>query len=229
MCIRDREYVIPTYGVWDTFEKIDFESLPEQFVLKCTHDSGGLVICDNKRKLNLVEAKVKLNKSLKHNYYLNGREWPYKDVKPRIIAEKYMVNDSKWELTDYNIHFFNGAPQFILVCSQRFSDEGIREDFYSVSWERLDIERPTSPNSEKGIGRPDNLNEMIDLAKCLSANIPFVRTDFYVVHGRIYFGELTFYPSSGFEKFKPDGCDLNLGNLLSLPKKDVYKRQIWRR
>ena len=366
------EYIIPTLGVWDKFDDIDFESLPNQFVLKCTHDSGGLVICRDKAKLDFASAKKKIEKSLKHNYYLNGREWPYKNVKPRIIAEKYMedhltaeLRDYKFScfggmakcykvdfdrfvkhranyffaagdlmkigeevcppdfnkeipvsenlekmkeldeklsatqpllrtdfydadgkvyfgeltfypasgfgeciydgndellgswiklpekskvggyyliykdvlcalntrainaekdrsnsshgLADYKIHSFNGVPKVILVCRDRFSDLGLTEDFFDQNWTHLDVQREMHPNSDTEIERPRELDKMLKLAEKLSKDIPFLRSDFYTIDGKVYFGELTFYPASGFEGFQPASFDRKLGDWLVLP------------
>lgn len=212
--IIGEEHVIPTLGVWDSFDEIDFDLLPDQFVLKCTHDSGGLVICKDKSKLDINEAKRKIEKSLKTNYYLQGREWPYKDVPRRIIAEKYMVDESGTELRDYKIHNFNGVPRMILVCRDRFEKSGLTEDFYSEKWEHLDIKRPSHPNAEYPQEIPAALQKMLNLSKKLAQDIPFVRTDFYVVGNHIYFGEMTFFPASGMERFEPPVVDEQLGKWL---------------
>ena len=357
--IIGEEYIIPTLGVWDCFEEIDFDELPEQFVLKCTHDSGGIVICKNKACFDKEEARKKLSKSLKHNYYWSGREWPYKNVKPRIIAEKYMeeassnelkdykffcfngiarcfkvdydrfvnhfanyfdtdgnmlpfgeltyppnysvktalpdelgfmkkmsevlakdtnflrvdfydVNgkvyfgeltfypmsgfgpftDIEWDrilgswiqlpgkdddrigfskdmvvhykqkkgsLTDYKVHCFNGEPKLILVCKDRFSKEGVSEDFYDCNWNHLSVKRPKHRNSLNRIERPLMLEKMLELSTKLSQNVPFLRCDYYLQDNNIYFGELTFYPASGLEAFEPSTFDTEFGKLLQFP------------
>ena len=212
------EYIIPTLGVWDKFDDINFDELPYQFVLKCTHDSGGLVICKDKSKLDMEKAKEKIEKSLKTNYYLLGREWPYKNVQRRIIAEKYMVDYSGNDLSDYKVHCFNGVPKVILVCSERFSDAGLHEDFYDVNWKRLDVKRPDHPSSDIEQPEPKELQKMLLLSEQLSRKYPFMRTDFYEVNGRLYFGEITFYPASGFDRFEPEEWDYKFGEWLSLPK-----------
>lgn len=209
------KYIIPTLGVWEKFDEIDFSKLPEQFVLKCTHDSGGLVICRDRRKFNIEKAREKIERSLKSNYYLWGREWPYKNVKPRIIAEQYMSNNDK-ELDDYKVHNFDGIPKLILVCTERFSGSGLKEDFYDIDWNHLDLVRPSHPNSNSIIEKPDFLDEMLELSKKLSEGIPFLRTDFYEVNGNLYFGELTFFPASGLEPFKPDDWDYKMGQWITL-------------
>lgn len=212
------DYIIPNLGVWDKFEDIDFDSLPNQFVLKCTHDSGGLVICKDKSLFDIKMAREKISFCLKQNYYCLNREWPYKNVTPRIIAESYLNNEGLEDIPDYKIHCFNGIPRIILVCKNRFSTNGLTEDFYSTDWTHLDIKRVAHPNAKETISKPEKLEEMIELAKVLSKGIPFVRIDFYEVSGRVYFGEITFFPASGMEKFIPEEIDKKLGDLIELPK-----------
>lgn len=215
--IIGEEYIIPTLGVFDNVDDIDFEALPNQFVLKCTHDSGGIVVCDDKSQLNIEEAKRKLRRGLKMNYYHQNREWPYLNVKPRIIAEQYMVDESGYELKDYKIHCFNGTPEVILVCKDRYAKTGITEDFFSVTWEHLKVKRPLIPNSIVEIPKPQNLDLMLSLSKKLSADIPFLRVDFYEIKSQVYFGELTFYPASGMGEFVPIEWDYKLGEMIKLP------------
>lgn len=211
------EYVIPTLGVWDNFDDIDFDLLPNQFVLKCTHDSGGLVICKDKSKFDIAMAREKINQALTRRFYYFGREWPYKEVKPRIIAEKYMVDKSVSELRDYKVFCFNGEPKVTLVCSERFSDGGLREDFFDEQWSHVPIRRPGHPNSNTVIPKPVNFEQMKSLANRLSQNILFLRVDFYEIDNKLYFGELTFYPASGFEEFEPDEWDYKFGEWIHLP------------
>lgn len=208
------EYIIPTLGIWDNFDDIEFDKLPEQFVLKCTHDSGGIVICKDKKNLNIKEAKRKIEKSLKRNYYYYTREWPYKNVKPRIIAEKFISDDSKEELLDYKIMCFNGKAEYSFVCSERHSN-GLKIDFYDLNWKKMPFKRHY-PNSDRKLEKPLNYNLMIELAERLSQNTTFLRVDFYEVNGKTYFGELTFFPGSGFEEFSPKEWDRKLGELIDL-------------
>lgn len=216
--ILGSEYVIPAYGVWDSFDDIPFECLPDQFVLKCTHDSGGLVICKDKQKLNLEEARKKIEKSLQTNYYWIGREWPYKNVKPRIIAEQYMEDtDKPGELTDYKIHCFNGEPKLVQVITDRFLDSGMINDHYTLDWEKLDLVRGHYAASDKSVPRPPEIDEMLKLAKKLCQGTYYVRTDFYIIAHRVYFGEITFFPASGFNPFHPDKWDKIWGEWLKLP------------
>lgn len=216
--IIGERYIIPTLGIYNKFDDINFDELPNQFVIKCTHDSGGIIIVKDKDKLDISKAKKIITKSLKNNYYLNGREWPYKNVAPRIIIEQYMSNNGQ-ELEDYKIHNFNGESKIILVCKDRYKETGLTEDFFDVKWNNLGIKRPSHSNSNEKIKKPQQLNEMIELSKKISQGIPFVRTDFYVIDNKVFFGEVTFYPASGFEKFIPNEWDLKLGNWIKLPKK----------
>ena len=211
-----QEYIIPTIGVWDRFEDIDFKKLPDKFVLKCTHDSGGLIICKNKTKLDLDAAKEKIEKCLKRDFFYVGREWAYKNVKPRIIAETLMEEDAAGELLDYKMMCFNGRVKCSFVCSQRHTANGVRVNFYDTDWKEMPFERHY-PRSKKIIDRPVSYDSMIQLAQKLSVEIPFVRVDFYEIKGKPYFGELTFYPGNGFEEFVPDQYDLILGEWIKLP------------
>lgn len=214
--IIGEKYIIPTLGVWDCFEDIDFSRLPDRFVLKCTHDSGGIIICKEKSKFNIQAAKKKLNKSLKRNFYYVGREWPYKDVKPRIIAEPYLTDESGIELKDYKIFNFSEDSQIIEIDFDRFS--GHKRNLYTEDWQYIEaaIEFPTDPNRQ--FEKPKVLDEMLSLAKKLSENHPHLRTDFYCIDNRVLFGELTFYHGSGFEKFIPDSLDIKFGEWIKLPR-----------
>lgn len=209
------QYIIPTLGVWNHFDEIDFDELPNQFVLKCTHDSGGIVICKDKLKLDKRAAKQKLEYYLKRKYYYVHREWPYKNVKPRIIAEKYMSNDNGEDLNDYKLMCFNGQVKATFVCSDRFSEDGLKVTFYDTNWKRMPFERHYLA-SKTDIARPKTYDEMLILAEKLAFQIPFVRVDFYEVHGRVYFGELTFFPGSGYEEFTPEEWDKKLGDWINL-------------
>ena len=212
------EYLIPLVGVWDSADEIDFDALPNQFAMKCNHNSGlGMCICKDKSKLDVVQVKKELRKGLQEDYYLTGREWPYKDVPRKIIAEQFMKSDAGG-LTDYKLHCFNGEPKLILVCKDRFTETGLTEDFFSENWEHLDIRRPKHPNASQPIPQPEELPQMLELARKLSKDIPFLRVDFYIIEHKIYFSELTFFPASGFEKFVPEKWDETLGSWLTLPK-----------
>lgn len=213
------EYIIPTLGVWDRFEDIDFDALPDQFVLKCTHDSGGLVVVQNKAEIDWNAAKEKINRSLKSNYYLHGREWPYKNIKPRIIAEQYMSDAGKQtdvgELTDYKFMCFHGTVENVFAMSERYSGSGLKITVFDKAWNKLSLGRNDS-ESNADIAKPQNLEKMIMLAERLSKGSPFLRVDFYEAAGKIYFGELTFFPASGMKEFNPEWWDLKLGELIDL-------------
>jgi hypothetical protein len=212
------EYLIPLLVVWDNLDKIEFSKLPKRFVLKCNHDSGSIVICKDKAEFDEDAARKKLKKHLKQGTFRYGREWPYKDIKPCIIAEQYMENsEGSGNLVDYKIYNFNGIPRVILVCQDRFNGSGLREDFYTEKWEHIPVSRPNHPNSEKEIEKPKKLEEMLDLSRKLSKNISFVRTDFYIIQDKVYFGEMTFFPTSGFGQFKPDKYDEVFGDWITLP------------
>lgn len=215
--IIGEEYIIPTLGVWDKFEDIDFDSLPEQFVLKCTHDSGGIVICKDKSSFDAVAAKNKINDSLKTNYYLHGREWQYKDVKPRIIAEKYMVDESGYELKDYKFFCFDGKMKLFFIAKDRGSKtEETKFDFFDADFNHLPFTNG-HPNSEPPYFKPENFEKMKELAEQLSQNIPQIRVDFYNIEGHIFFGELTFYHWGGLMPFDPPEWDAKLGEWIKLP------------
>lgn len=213
------EYIIPTLGVWDKFEDIDFEKLPDKFVLKCTHDSGGVVICKDKSKFNIEEAKAKIDKSLQKNYYYITREWPYKNVKPRIIAEKFMEDTETDDMIDYKFMCFDGKVKCSFVCSERRSDKGLAVDFFDLEWKHMPFMRHYR-NAEKEPKKPVNYEKMIEISETLSKDIPFVRVDFYEINKKVYFGELTFYPGAGFEEFEPEEYDRAIGDMLKLPIKD---------
>ena len=212
--IIGEEYIIPTLGVWDRFDDIDFDSLPNQFVLKCTHDSGGVIICKNKELFDINQARKKINASLSQNFYYVGREWPYKNVKPRIIAEKYMVDESGVELKDYKVFNFSGEPKLIQVDYNRFT--GHKRNLYDINWKYIEAEinYPTDPNYV--IPQPEELEQMLCLAQKLSEGIIHVRTDFYSINKKLYFGELTFYHASGFAKFKPESLEFEMGKWIKL-------------
>ena len=212
------EHIIKTLGVWDNFDDIDFNTLPNQFVLKCTHDSGGLVICKDKSQLNKIEAKRKIEASLKSNFFYFSREWPYKDVKPRIIAEEYM-EDETGELKDFKFFCFNGEPKALFIASDRQDkNEETKFDFFDMDFKHLPF-RGGHPNATKPIPCPNGFEEMKRLAKILSAGMPHVRVDFYDIDGHIYFGEMTFFHWSGMAPFDPQDWNCKFGEWLKLPEK----------
>lgn len=218
------EYLIPLLGVWDNPDDIDFDKLPDQFVLKCNHNSGlGMCICKDKSKLDINKVKKELKKGLEQDYYLTAREWPYKNVPRKIIAEKYMEEKPDTGLNDYKFFCFNGIPKLILVCSDRFSNDGLCEDFYDTDWNLLNLRRPDTSNSKQPQKQPQRFGDMLRLAAVISENIPFARVDFYEIKGKIYFGEITFFPASGLKRFTPEEWDLKLGKLIDLSKTAMEK------
>ncbi len=210
------EYIIPTIGVWDKFEDIDFDSLPDQFVLKCTHDSGGLVICRDKSKLDIEDAKKKIEKSLQRKYYLSGREWPYKNVKPRIIAEAYMEDTATAELRDYKFFCFDGQVKALFIATERASKtEETKFDFFDENFNHLPFTNG-HPNAAVIPEKPVNFEKMKELAGKLSVGIPHLRVDFYEVNGKIYFGELTFSHWGGMMPFEPEEWDETFGSWIQI-------------
>lgn len=208
------DYIIPSYGVWDLFDQIDFDALPGQFVLKCTHDSGGLVICKDKNTFDRNKAKKKIERSLKRNYFYQSREWPYKDLKPRVLAEKYMVDESGTELKDYKVLCFDGQPKLIELHQGRFTGTHY-QDFYDTEWNKLTMSQFGEKAYPEDAPRPACFSEMLELSAKLSNDIPHVRVDWYIIHGKLYFGELTFYDASGFDLFQEEKDDLLLGSWIT--------------
>ena len=215
------EYIIPTLGVYDSFEKIDFDALTTQFVLKCTHDSGGLVICRDKEKLDKATAKSKIEKSLKANYFFDNREWPYKNVRRRIIAEKYLEYKDGRSLFDYKFYCFDGKPKFLYVSFGLEDHSTARISFYDLDLKRLPFKRSDFAPIDEELEKPCNFDEMIKIAEKLSEGHSFLRVDLYNIDGRIYFSELTFFPCSGRMKFDPPEWDKKVGDMLTLPKNKI--------
>lgn len=208
------KYIIPTIGVWDYPDNIDFSSLPNQFVLKCNHNSGGLYICRDKTKLDIDAVKKGLRKAIKHNYYYQGREWPYKDVPRKILAEKYMVDESGAELKDYKIFCFSGEPKFIQVDYNRFAEH--KRNLYTLGWQYIDARIQFPSDRNVIIDRPKKLDEMIDIARTLSEGLYHIRVDLYSIQNKIYFGELTLYHGSGYEEFVPESFGYSVGKWLNI-------------
>lgn len=207
------EYIIPTLGVWNDFNEIDFDLLPDQFVLKCTHDSGSIYVVDNKTNFDRDEAGKLFKNYLNRNYYYPFREWPYFDVKPRIIAEPYLGK----QLRDFKIYNFNGKAKMLHVDLDRYGNH--TRNFYSTEWEYLDIMLLYPTNSQAKVEKPKQFEKMIELAETLSKGKAFVRTDFYNEDGKIYFGEMTFYPGTGYRKIMPEEIEYEVGSWIKLPSK----------
>lgn len=214
------EHVIPTYGVWNRFDDIDFDGLPDQFVLKCTHDSGSVVICKDKSKLDIPSAREKLEYGLKKRPYDNVREWVYKDIKPRIIAEKYMQSQNAESLNDYKLFCFDGQVKMLFVAANRnVSGKELTFDFYDDNFQHLPFINGHPNDNTNSIIHPSQFEKMKEYARILSQGIPHVRVDFYEINGEVYFGEMTFYHFGGIVPFEPDEWDYRIGEWLKLPSK----------
>ena len=218
------QYIIPTSGLWNTVEEINWDLLPDQFVIKTTHGGGGggVIICTDKKTFDKDKAIDKLNGSLIADIYAELREWPYKNVPKRIIAEKFMSSSIRTEpcgLTDYKFYCFNGEPKYCQVIRDRHTCETI--DFYDMDWQHQEFVglNPQVENGKIPVPCPLKLESMINICRKLSEGIPFLRVDLYVIDDEIYFGELTFYPASGIGQFKPIKWQNILGDLIELPVK----------
>ena len=214
------EYLIPLIGVWDNFDDINFDKLPNKFVLKCNHDSGGLIICKDKSKLNIEESRRKINRSLKTNYYYMWREWPYKEIKAKIICEEYLINENGGIPTDYKFYCFNGKPMYCQVVRGRYVDHTI--DFYDIDWNLMkftNLKNGGIPykHSKYKYKKPIEYSKMLQIAKTLSTDFAFVRVDLYLSNKKIYFGELTFYPFAGFDTLDLEEWNIKFGDMITLP------------
>ncbi len=214
------DYVIPLIKVYDNVKEIDFSALPDKFVLKTTHDSGTIVICDDKKTLDQKKTIKKLKKRLKRKYYYLWREWPYKNVAPKIIAEEYVV-DKNNELNDYKFYCFNGKAEYVMVCTNRRKDTKFY--YFDRNWQ---LQKDMSKDGKKAnanlkIAKPKNLDKMFKLAEKLSRNFKFVRIDLYNVDGKIYFGEYTFYPSAGLDNTRTTECENILSSKLMVDKENL--------
>lgn len=213
--IIGEEYVIPTLGIYNSFEEIDFEKLPQQFVLKCTHGCGGVMVCKDKTGFDINIAKEVLHRKLKQNQYWYGREWPYKNVKPRIIAEQYLEEADTEDLVDYKVLCMNGTAKLAFTCTNRFGEGGLCVNFYDRYWNPMPFKRHY-PRRRREVNKPTRYEEMLILSEKLSTGMRFVRVDFYFVKERIFIGEMTFYPGNGIEEFMPEEWDYKLGEMIQL-------------
>jgi hypothetical protein len=216
--IIGEEHVIPTLGAWDRPEDIAWERLPRQFVLKTTHGGGGggVVICRDKSALDRSGAVRKLRKSYRESIYRSYREWPYKAVRKRVIAEAYLSEPDSEGLKDYKFYCFNGEPKVLLLASDRFADR--RFDYYDMDFTLLPVRSILSRPSGKPFAKPEKFEEMKSIARRLSGGIPYVRVDLYYVNGNVYFGELTFYDASGYDNKSSEEVDLEWGGWIRLPE-----------
>lgn len=212
------EYIIPTLGVYNSFDEINFDELPNQFVLKCTHDSGGVAICRDKTTFDYKAARKLLSRNLKRNKYWSSREYPYKDVKPRIIAEEYMEDAGSTELNDYKFYCFDGKPVCVLVCTDRGTK--VKYYYFSPKWEFLRWDKETGKIADESpVEKPKDLDVMLKIASELSKGLTEVRIDLYDINNRVYFGEFTFFSNSGLDLDITEECDYKLGEYIHLPMK----------
>ena len=223
--VLGEEYLIPLIAVYDNPDQIDFDVLPEQFVLKCNHNSGlGACICRDKRKLDCESVRKQLWKGYKENYYLVNREWPYKDVPRKIICEKYMTVDKAADesgqpkgLIDYKFYCFNGEPRYLYVSQGLENHATARMSFLTLDWQFADFGRDDYMPLLELPQKPVHLEEMIQIARRLSRGTTFLRVDLYEINERIFFGELTFSPCAGMMPFNPPEADVRVGKELILP------------
>ncbi len=213
-----KSHVIKTLKKWDNVEDINIDELPQKFVLKCNHDSKSVFICKNKSEFDLEKVKEKLKKSLKHNQFYYGREWPYKNVKPLIFAEEY-IEDESGGLRDYKVLCFDGVPKYVQVHSGRFTDN-YTHDIYDINWNLMEFNQKGEVSSSKKYKKPIFLKEMLELSAILSRGIPHIRVDWYFADGNLYFGELTFFDAAGYLDFTPESYNYILGEMIKLPGKE---------
>lgn len=209
------EHVIPLLGAWDSVEEIEWDKLPDQFVLKVNHDCGGQVICRDKSKLDIDDTKEKLRLAFKKNYYFEGREWPYKNVQPKVFAEAYM-EDEYGELRDYKFFCFDGEVKAMFIATERNSGGEVKFDFFDADFNHLPFTQG-HPNASVLPAKPKGFEEMKTLAAKLSKGLSEVRVDFYDVNGHVYFGEFTFFHFGGIVEFHPVEWDYTFGGWINLP------------
>ncbi len=214
--IIGEEYLIPLIGVWDSFDEIDFNKLPEKFVLKCTHDSGGIAVCHSQKDFDVKKERKKFRRLLKNNYFNYLREWPYKNVVPQIVAEQLMTDGSGTDgqqLQDYKFFCFNGIPKLIMVVQDRFGTT--KSNFYDMNFNIIDL-RIGNPNFSEHIEKPINFDLMVEIAKRLSEGLKHIRVDLYNIRGKIYFGELTFFHWGGMSIIEPYEWNVKMGNWIKI-------------
>ncbi len=218
-----KEYIIPTIGLYDKFDDIDFDKLPNQFVIKCTHDCASTIIVKDKNNFDINEVRKKINTNLKKNFFYNGREWVYKNVKPRIIIEKYMEDKQNKSMRDYKFFCFNGMVELLYISDDSHTNYQ-KIAFFDKNFNKLDCKRKDYNDFKQLPNKPKNFEKMKTFSSILSRNIPHVRVDWYEINGKLYFGELTFYTCSGFIPFEDKEWDKKLGDLISLDKVDMHEK-----
>lgn len=212
--IIGEQYVVKNLGVWDKFDDIDFSKLPNKFVIKCTHDSSGAIICRDKNTFDFIQAKKQIDFVLKMNYFYACREWPYKNIKPRVIVDELLDDHSGKELNDYKFWCFNGRPVY-MYCTVKTKKDSIFENFYDMDFNVVNIDH-NYPRRVPEFEKPTDFEKMKELAAKLSKGNPFVRVDFFYIEGKIYFGEYTFYDWAGLQPFKNIEQDYEIGKLIDL-------------
>lgn len=212
-------HIIPTLQVWSNPDEIDFDSLPQQFVLKTTHGGGnsGVIICKDKNSFDKRATIEKLRKALKQDIYNDFREWPYKFIKKRIIAEQYMAQEDGTPLVDYKFFCFNGIPRFIYVSQNIPGDRRTISAFLDMNWEMLPFKKKNENHAVSYPPKPESFDELKRIALLLANGFPFVRIDLYEINKEVYFSEYTFFPSSGMQPYEPTEWDRKLGDMLDLP------------
>lgn len=210
------EYIIPTLGLYGRFSDIDFNKLPDQFVIKCTHDSGSTIVVRDKNRMNKMAVKKKIDRALKKNYYYSSREWPYKNVKPRIIVEKYMEDEGNKLMRDYKFFCFDGKPEIMYISEglENHATAGI--SFYDMNMKLIDCKRSDYRQLDYIPEKPKNFGKMKEFSAILSKGIPHLRVDWYEINGKLYFSELTFSTCGGIVPFENDGWDKKLGDMIDL-------------
>lgn len=210
------DYLIPLIGVYNNVDDIDWDALPNRFVLKCTHGSGCNIICGDKSVLDIEQSKRKLHQWMKKSWYWFGREWSYRDIKPRIICEQFIEATDGKALVDYKFMCFNGEPKLIQVHRNRYgSDYSL--DYYNTLWKKVDICRIDARNADKSAPKPKKIDLMMQIARTLSYDMPYARIDLYEQNNSVFFSEITLYPTSGFSTFARYEDDLELGSWIALP------------
>ena len=213
------KYLIPCLGIYDSVDEIDIDALPDRFVLKCTHDSGSVEICKDKSSFDIEGARHRLSQAMKRNYYATYREWPYKYVKPRIIAEGYLEGDGG-DLKDYKVMCFNGEAKIIEVHENRFVEGKVHtQTFYDREWNIVPLTQVETVTVDRPGERPRQLDEILRLSELIAKDMYHVRIDWYIEGDKIYFGEITFFDGSGFESFSTPEMERMLGDMIKLPEK----------
>ena len=213
------KYLIPCLGIYDSVDDIDIDALPDRFVLKCTHDSGSVEICKDKSSFDIEGARHRLSQAMKRNYYATYREWPYKYVKPRIIAEGYLEGDGG-DLKDYKVMCFNGEAKIIEVHENRFVEGKVHtQTFYDREWNIVPLTQVETVTVDRPGERPRQLDEILRLSELIAKDMYHARIDWYIEGDKIYFGEITFFDGSGFESFSTPEMERMLGDMINLPEK----------